>query len=113
MTNVIPGSRRGTAMTASILRLRRDAIAWILGFVLLLGATLAASAALTSVAWGQAAQAPGEGPTGGQVPGNVLGDRADSDFWRAIRQGETGTVSIPNPNAGMLIQSEGDNWRAV
>src|SRR3546814_13457098 len=39
--------------------------------------------------------------------------RSDSDFWRAIRQGETGYVSIPNAAAGLLIQSEGDNWRAV
>src|SRR3546814_10351590 len=27
--------------------------------------------------------------------------------------GETGYVSIPNAAAGRLIQSEGDNWRAV
>src|SRR5690606_17027077 len=76
---------------------------------------------LSGSAWGQAAQAPAAqapsaqaaGPTGGQVPGNALGDHADSDFWRAIRQGDSGRVSIPNPNAGLLIQSEGDNWRAV
>lgn len=108
-------------MTASILRLRRDALCWLLGFELLgfgllLAAALAASVVLTTPAWGQAVPAPAaqaDGPVGGQVLGNVLGDRADSDFWRAIRQGETGRVSIPNPNAGLLIQSEGDNWRAV
>lgn len=100
-------------MTASILRLRRDAFSCLLGFGLLLAAAMAATAALSGPAWGQAAQEPAGGPTGGQVPGNALGDRADSDFWRAIRQGESGYVSIPNATAGVLIQSEGDNWRAV
>src|SRR3546814_363881 len=52
-------------------------------------------------------------PTGGEVPGNVQGNRPASDFWRAVRQGEVGNVTIPNAGAGLLIQSEGDNWRAV
>ncbi len=50
--------------------------------------------------------------TDGSVPGNISGS-AEADFWRDIRQGETGTVSIPNEQAGVLIQSEGDNWRAL
>ncbi|MFQ5954760.1 MAG: formate dehydrogenase subunit gamma [Kiloniellales bacterium] len=29
-----------------------------------------------------------------------------------MRQGVTGTVSLPDQQAGVLIQSEGDNWRA-
>src|SRR3546814_16642639 len=67
-----------------------------------------------SAADGPTAEGPtAEGPTGGEVPGNVLGSEPDSDFWRAIRRGETGYVSIPNAAAGRLIQSEGDNWRAV
>ena len=49
----------------------------------------------------------------GQVPGGALGSDSDSDFWRALRQGDRGTVSIPNEQAGVLIQSEGDNWRAI
>ena len=49
----------------------------------------------------------------GRVPGQSLGNTSDPDFWRAIRQGNPGTVSAPNPAAGVLIQSEGDNWRAV
>lgn len=48
----------------------------------------------------------------GQVPGNTLGTSSDSDFWRQIRQGQQGQVSIPDARAGVLIQSEGDNWRA-
>src|SRR3546814_17573950 len=52
-------------------------------------------------------------PICGEVPGNVQGNRPASDFWRAVRQGEVGNVTIPNAGAGLLIQSEGDNWRAV
>ncbi len=48
----------------------------------------------------------------GKVPGSALGNQSDPDLWRAIRQGERGSVSIPNRQAGVLIQSEGDNWRA-
>lgn len=49
----------------------------------------------------------------GLVPGNALGDSSDADLWRAIRQGDQGTVSIPDKQAGVLIQSEGENWRSV
>jgi formate dehydrogenase subunit gamma len=49
----------------------------------------------------------------GQVPGGAQGGASDSDFWRAVRQGEQGQVSLPNEQAGVLIQSEGENWRAI
>jgi formate dehydrogenase subunit gamma len=32
-------------------------------------------------------------------------------MWRGVRQGVQGYVSIPNAQAGVLIQSEGENWR--
>ncbi len=48
----------------------------------------------------------------GAVPGNSLGTSSDAEFWRAIRQGAQGKVSIPDQQAAVLIQSEGDNWRA-
>jgi formate dehydrogenase subunit gamma len=54
-----------------------------------------------------------EAPTAGNVPGASLGNTSDTQFWREIRRGMQGTVSIPDKNAGVLIQSEGDNWRAV
>lgn len=97
-------------MTASLLRLRRAAFSLIVA-----AAVTLAGAAVVSPALAQSAgTAPAaDGPTGGTVPGNVLGNQADADLWRAIRQGERGSVSIPNAQAGVLIQSEGDNWRAV
>jgi len=49
----------------------------------------------------------------GRVPGEALGSTSDTEFWRALRQGDPGTVSAPNAAGGVLIQSEGDNWRAI
>ncbi len=34
-----------------------------------------------------------------------------SDIWRQVRRGVEGRVSIPDPLAGRLIQSEGELWR--
>ncbi len=51
------------------------------------------------------AQAPGE------VPGNSLGNTSDSEFWRAVRSGEQGSVSIPDKKAGVMVNSEGEAWR--
>jgi formate dehydrogenase subunit gamma len=48
----------------------------------------------------------------GQVPGRALGDASDADLWRAIRRGENFSTSLPDNQGGLLIQSEGDNWRA-
>ncbi len=49
---------------------------------------------------------------GGKVPGQSLGNSSNSELWRAVRKGTRGTVSTPDKQAGQLIQSEGDNWRA-
>jgi formate dehydrogenase subunit gamma len=55
---------------------------------------------------------PAYAQTGGSVPGNALGNASDSDIWRQIRHGNPGQVSIPDAKAAVLVQSEGDNWRA-
>jgi formate dehydrogenase subunit gamma len=47
----------------------------------------------------------------GAVPGQSLGTTNDADIWRAVRQGQEFTVSIPDKKAGIMIQSEGENWR--
>ncbi len=50
---------------------------------------------------------------GGEVPGNTLGNRSQSSFWKSVRQGMMGssdsTQSFPSP----LIQSQGQDWRNV
>jgi len=56
-------------------------------------------------------QAPG--PIGGAVPGDTLGTASDSELWRAVRNGVTGSVSIQDKKAGTLIQSEGETWRSL
>jgi hypothetical protein len=52
-------------------------------------------------------------PPPDQVPGGALGNVSDSDFWREIRGGIQGTVSIPDKKAGVLVQSSGEGWRAA
>ena len=47
----------------------------------------------------------------GEVPGQSLGTSNDADLWRAVREGREFTVSIPDKKAGVMIQSEGENWR--
>jgi formate dehydrogenase subunit gamma len=55
---------------------------------------------------------PAAAQTGGAVPGNWSGSVSDAELWRAIRKGVQGTVSIPDKQAGTLVQSDGDSWRA-
>lgn len=45
-------------------------------------------------------------------PTNLLPENSDSDVWRMIRQGESGQAGAPQIGGGMMIQSEGDLWRA-
>ena len=51
--------------------------------------------------------------TQGKVPGDALGNRSDTEMWREIRRGARGNVSLPDKQTGVLIQSEGNNWRAL
>lgn len=86
-----------------------------LGFLLLLAFLM--SLALAQ-AGGALAQTEGRdvrepSPTGGAVPGDVSGTTSDTQFWSEVRKGVQGTVSIPDKKLGVLIQSEGENWRAI
>ena len=54
----------------------------------------------------------GESPTAGSVPGGTSdGASSDSELWRLIRQGGEGNVAGANPKSGLMIQSEGEDWR--
>jgi len=93
----------------------RDAVgvnimAWVAPLLIALALLIAGAAG----AFAQQTIPPGltENPVGGAVPGNSLGASSDSEMWRAVRQGIQGNVSIPDKKAGVLVQSEGDNWRA-
>ncbi len=56
---------------------------------------------------------PAQAQTMGEVPGQTLGLNSDADLWRFIRGGNAGNVSLKNELSAVMIQSEGDNWRAV
>lgn len=100
----------------------RDALS-ALAVVVVLGMIVATAAAIVpGSAWAQETQGmdvrppQSEGaasPQRGEVPGNSLGSTSDSQVWRDIRRGVEGTVSIPNKRLGVLVQSQGENWRAI
>lgn len=94
--------REGMGQMVWTTALRRVSAA-VVAAVMLLVATVAVSVTVSDTATAQQA---------GQVPGQTSGATSDPSFWRAIRQGTGGTVSIPDKQAGVLIQSEGDGWRA-
>lgn len=96
-------------------RLMRAAVCLLAALIVSLAANMASS----DGALAQGSVRPPEGavqggaPTGGNVPGDALGNTSDSEMWRAVRKGVRGSVSIPDQNAAQLVQSEGDNWRAI
>ena len=45
--------------------------------------------------------------------GQALGLNSDADLWRFVRTGNAGSVSMKNELGAVMIQSEGDNWRAL
>jgi formate dehydrogenase subunit gamma len=79
---------------------------------LIVAVAIAAAVGAITIAW------PGLAETAlaqqsGEVPGQAQGVQNDSEFWRAVREGQQFTVSIPDKKAGVMIQSEGENWRNV
>ena len=36
-----------------------------------------------------------------------------AEYWRAVREGTKGYSAVPGPEAGVLIQNGGENWRNV
>lgn len=70
-------------------------------------------AAMAGITGSATLDSPAVAQTGGNVPGNALGNTSDSELWRKVRRGVAGTVSIPDKKAGVLVQASGDNWRAV
>jgi len=43
---------------------------------------------------------------------NTLGTQSQSDYWRALRHGKSG-ISTTGRNDGLLIQSQGEDWRLI
>lgn len=57
--------------------------------------------------------APAPGTPGSEMPSDLAPQPSSSDFWREIRQGEQFSTSLPNDQGAVMIQSEGENWRAL
>ena len=52
--------------------------------------------------------------TSDQVHAQVTGDQNQrSNFWRAVRYGEAGYSAVSGPESGVLIDSRGQDWRAI
>lgn len=49
----------------------------------------------------------------GEVPGKSLGIKSDTDLWKYVRNGNAGTTQMKDELSAVMIQSEGDNWRAL
>lgn len=92
-------------------RWRRGLGAVAAALVLALGMSLIEAA--PAAAQTQGREVPAEALSGGAVPGGSLGTASDSEMWRAVRGGIQGSVSIPDSKAGILVQSEGENWRNI
>ena len=101
-------------------KLRRSTAAAGLALMVTLAAP-AGPVGVSGPAWAQ--ETPTLAQTSGAQPGvdvapannlsNALGGVSDTDIWREIRGGMQGGVSLPDVSAGLMIQSEGDSWRAI
>ncbi|MFQ5468093.1 MAG: formate dehydrogenase subunit gamma, partial [Kiloniellaceae bacterium] len=84
----------------------------LLGMLVAVGGGLGGLGVAPAFAHIQGGSADQHSSEADNVPGGHLGTRSDSELWRAVRRGTQGKVSIPDKLAGVMIQSEGDNWRA-
>jgi len=82
----------------------------VTGMAIFVLAVYAGAVGLTGSA--HLAVTPAAAQMSGNVPGNSLGNTSDPQFWRAIRKGVCGSVSIPDKQAACLVQSQGDELRA-
>ena len=82
----------------------------LVGAVIYGGAVgLTASSALDNTAAAQDVRPP----EGADLAVVVTPQPSDSDSWREIRRGRDLFVTIPGPNVGVAIQSEGEDWRSI
>lgn len=55
---------------------------------------------------------PGGAPSQQVVdPTKSMGGVFDTEMWKKVREGQPGKVTIHDPLAGQLVQSEGETWR--
>ena len=88
---------------------------WMGGTVLRLALGCAAALAVTlSLALVNVAGAQNvRPPDGAEHSVAITPQPSDSDSWRQLRRGDNLRVAIDGPNAGVAIQSEGEDWRSI
>ncbi len=80
-------------------------LAFLFVLIWLAGPPIATRAAAQDVA-------PPSDAVQGTVPGASKGSDSVSEMWRAVRQGVQGNVSIPDKQAGYLVQPAGEQFLA-
>jgi len=79
---------------------------WIMAALIAISALVL----LPSIGAAQQDNTPAPSPTAGNVPGETKGTSSDSDLWRLLKSGGSGSVSNANPNAATAIQTNGMDW---
>jgi formate dehydrogenase subunit gamma len=82
----------------------------LMGFLFILMAAFFVMQASSAFAEDKAEISSTDSVKAGNVPGNSSGNSSDSDFWRALKDGVEGKVSIPDKQSGRLIQTQGTAW---
>ena len=79
-------------------------LTFVLAFVYVSAVGLTASPVLDMQAHAQ---------TQGKVPGGSLGNSSDAQLWRLLRQGQAVKISDSKTGSRVIIQSQGESWRAL
>ncbi len=91
-------------------RLRDWAGPFVLAVAILVGGAAGVSPVFQNAAYAQSSVRP---PENAALPVIIQKQPSDADNWRAIRRGVQGYVSIPDKQAGVMIQSGGEQWRNI
>ena len=101
----------GGGIMITWLRLRLWLGAALLVAAVLYGGEVALPASLSLVT--EAAAQDVRPPEGATLSVVITPQPSDSDSWREMRRGRNLFVTIPGPNVGVAIQSEGEDWRSI
>lgn len=94
------------------MKLARSFFTIFFAALLFVASGISISASVSTPSYAQSAEVTK--PVEGAVPGNTTsGSSSDAALWRQIRKGGAGTVAGQNPDAGLMIQSQGEEWRQM
>ena len=84
----------------------------ILSFAFMLMLIVSAGLSIGGAAYAQNSSV--NKPIEGSVPGGTTsGSSSDAELWRQIRSGNAGNVVGQNKSGGVMIQSQGEEWRQM